>query len=113
MINAYPGQDRAGAAPIANPAIATNYSASKICAGGSDMNLVFSSPGITVLDYPDADSIEIVDKRYDRMTFVRGEVAHRFRAEFEVLSGQEPDLEAYETMIRSFEPPVTYALSFH
>ena len=77
------------------------------------MNVVFNSPGIYVIDYPDSDSVEIVDKRYDRMTFVRGAVAHRFRAEFETLAGQEPDLEAFETMIRSFEPPVTYALSVH
>ena len=77
------------------------------------MNVVFNSPGIYVIDYPDSDSIEIVDKRYDRMTFVRGEVAHRFRAEFDSLAGQETDLEDFETMIRSFEPPVTYALSIH
>lgn len=77
------------------------------------MNVVFNSPGIYVIDYPDADSIEIVDKRYDKMTFVRGEVAHRFRSEFQSLVGQEPDLEAFESLIRSFEPPVTYALSYH
>jgi len=77
------------------------------------MNVVFNSPGIYVVDYPDTDSIEIVDRRYDRMTFVRGEVAHRFRAEFVNLAVQEPDLEEFETMIRSFEPPVTYALSYH
>ena len=77
------------------------------------MNVVFNSPGIYVIDYPDEDSIEIVDKRYDRMTFVRGETAHRFRAEFESMAGQEPDLDEFESMIRSYEPPVTYALSLH
>ena len=77
------------------------------------MNVVFNSPGIYVIDYPDTDSVEIVDRKFDKMAFVRGEVAHRFRAEFEALAGQEPDLEAFETMIRSFEPPVTYALSYH
>lgn len=77
------------------------------------MNVVFNSPGIYVVDYPDTDSVEIVDRRYERMAFVRGEVAHRFRAEFNTLAGQEPDLETFEAMIRTYEPPVTYALSLH
>jgi len=67
------------------------------------MNVVFSSPSYQVLEYPEQDAIELVDKIRAIGTLIQGEMAAGFRASLMNLSAQEPSAEDVDDLIGTYD----------
>ena len=67
------------------------------------MNLVFSSPSYQVLEYPEQDAIELVDKVRATGTLIQGAMAAGFRASLLDLSTQEPSAEDVDDLIGTYD----------
>ncbi len=63
------------------------------------MEVVFSNPLIYVIDYPSHDAVELFDLRSGRVGFMMGDIAHKFRHEFDDLLASQPETEAFEDFI--------------
>jgi hypothetical protein len=71
------------------------------------MQVVFSNPLIYVIDYQAHGAIEFVDRRSGRVGLMLGDVAHKFRHEFEDLMASEPELDAFEDLIDHYSAFMT------
>lgn len=67
------------------------------------MNVVFSSPSYQVLEYPEQDAIELVDKVRATGMLIQGAMAAGFRASLLDLSTQEPSVEDVDDLIGSYD----------
>lgn len=67
------------------------------------MHVVFSSPSYQVLEYPELDAIELVDKIRATGTLIQGVMAAGFRASLLDLSAQEPSTEEVDDLIGTYD----------
>ena len=67
------------------------------------MNVVFNSPSYQVLEYPEQDAIELVDKQRATGALIQGAMAAGFRASLLDLSTQEPTAEDVEELIGQYD----------
>jgi len=67
------------------------------------MNVVFSSPSYQVLEYPEQDAFELVDKIRAIGTLIQGEMAAGFRASLLNLSTQETSEEDVDDLIGTYD----------
>ena len=67
------------------------------------MNVVFSSPRYQVLEYPEQDAIELVNKIRSIGTLIQGDIAAGFRASLLDLSTQQPSAEEVDELIGNYD----------
>lgn len=67
------------------------------------MQLVFNSPLIYIVDYPQQNAVEVVDRRLNAGTLMRDGAADRFRRDFSELMSHEPSMEDVEEFIDGYE----------
>jgi hypothetical protein len=76
-------------------------------------SVVFDSPMMYVIDYPQQDAIEIVDKRSGRVGIVRGALARRFRHDFGILLSHQPEAEEFEDFIDAYDAVMNQSALLH
>ena len=77
------------------------------------MEVVFSNPFIYVIDYPAQDAVELFDRRSGRVGLMMGDVAHKFRHEFDDLLASQPEAEAFEDFIDHYRAILTQSAVRH
>lgn len=77
------------------------------------MEVVFSNPLIYVIDYPAYDAVELFDRRSGRVGLMLGDVAHKFRHEFDDLLAGEPGLDSFDEFIDHYSAFLTQSVVKH
>jgi hypothetical protein len=77
------------------------------------VQMMFNHPLMYVIDYPDENAVEMLDKRAGRMGYVQGEVAERFRHEFGIFLAEDRDEEQLEEFIDAHSAMLTLPASRH
>lgn len=77
------------------------------------MRIVFNNPVLYVVDYPQVDAIEVIDKRKGLGMLMRDEAARRFRRDLTsfVEAGQE--VEDFDGFIDPYEALMTQPAVYH
>lgn len=77
------------------------------------MQVLFSNTLIYVIDYPVHGAIELMDRRSGRVGIMLGDMAHKFRDEFDDLMASEPELDAFEDLIDHYSAFLTQSVVKH
>lgn len=77
------------------------------------MQVLFSNPLIYIIDYPAHDAVEVFDRRMGKVGVMIGDVAHKFRHEFDDLIASEPELDAFEDFIDHYSAFLTQSVVKH
>ncbi len=77
------------------------------------MEVVFNSPTLYVVTYPDRDGVEVIDKRKGRGAFMSGGTAQRFRRELVEVVAQQGGPEAVDEVVEHFDALLTQPAVLH
>lgn len=67
------------------------------------MHIVYSSPRYSVVEYPEQNGIELINRERGMGAFIQGDVAVAFRASMEGTIGETPTEEEVDEFIGDFE----------
>ena len=79
----------------------------------SDMRIVFNNPVLYVVDYPQVDAVEVIDKRKGLGMLMRDETAQRFRRELSSIVEAAEQVEDFDSFIDQYEALMTQPAVYH
>jgi hypothetical protein len=79
----------------------------------SAMRIVFNNPVLYVVDYPQLDAVEVIDKRKGFGMLMRDETAQRFRRELTHIVEAEAEGEEFDSFIDQYEALMTQPAVYH
>lgn len=77
------------------------------------MRIVFNNPILYVVDYPQLDAIEVIDKRKGLGMLMRDETARRFRRELTSFVEAAQEVEDFDSFIDPYEALMTQPAVYH
>ena len=77
------------------------------------MNIIYSSDNYYVVEYPAQHGFELVDKRTQRGTFFRGDVAERFAQSMQEAVAGEATVEHVDEFLGNFGVLLDLPLVYH
>lgn len=77
------------------------------------MKVVYNSDHYSVVEYPTVEAYELVDKASGFGTFLRGDVAARFRESMGLVIANQPSIDEFDEFLGSYEPWMTQKLTLH
>lgn len=77
------------------------------------MRVVYSSSHYYVVEYPAQEAFELVDKESGFGTFIRGDVAARFRESMGIVIAKEPSIDEIDEFLGNYEPWMTQKVVVH
>lgn len=77
------------------------------------MRIVFNNPILYVVDYPQLDAIEVIDKRKGLGMLMRDETARRFRRELTSFVEVAQEVEDFDGFIDPYEALMTQPAVYH
>lgn len=77
------------------------------------MNIMLNNPVLYVVDYPNVDAVEVIDKRRGVGMLFRDEAARRFRQELRELSASATEMGDFENWIADYDTLMTQPAIYH
>ena len=77
------------------------------------MRIVFNNPVLYVVDYPQLDAVEVIDKRKGMGMLMRDETAKRFRRELTSLVEAAEEVEDFDGFIDQYGALMTQPAVYH
>lgn len=77
------------------------------------MRIVFNNPVLYVVDYPQLDAVEVIDKRKGVGMLMRDETARRFRRELTSVVEAAQAVEDFDSFIDQYEALMTQPAIYH
>ncbi len=77
------------------------------------MNIMLNNPVLYVVDYPNVDAVEVIDKRRGVGMLFRDEAARRFRQELRELSASATAMDDFENWIADYDTLMTQPAIYH
>ncbi|HOY02243.1 hypothetical protein [Zoogloea sp.] len=77
------------------------------------MNIMLNNPVLYVVDYPNVDAVEVIDKRRGVGGLFRDEAARRFRQELRELSASATQMDDFENWIADRDALMTQPAIYH
>lgn len=77
------------------------------------MNIVLNNPVLYVVDYPNLDAVEVIDKRRGVGVLFRDGAARRFRQELHELSLSATEMDDFENWIADYDTLMTQPAIYH
>jgi hypothetical protein len=77
------------------------------------MAVIFNHPLMLVVDYPERNAVEMLDKRGARVGVMEGRLAERFRHDFGILLSTEPDTDQVEDFMDDYSGVLDQPVSRH
>ncbi|MBK6653468.1 DUF3567 family protein [Zoogloea sp.] len=77
------------------------------------MNIMLNNPVLYVVDYPNVDAVEVIDKRRGVGMLFRDEAARRFRQELRELSASATQMDDFENWIADRDALMTQPAIYH
>ncbi|MBP7443683.1 MAG: DUF3567 family protein [Zoogloea sp.] len=77
------------------------------------MNIMLNNPVLYVVDYPNVDAVEVIDKRRGVGMLFRDEAARRFRQELRELSASTTEMDDFENWIADYDTLMTQPAIYH
>lgn len=77
------------------------------------MRIVFNNPVLYVVDYPQFDAVEVIDKRKGMGMLMRDETAQRFRRELSTVVEEAEEAEDFDGLIDQYGALMTQPAVYH
>jgi hypothetical protein len=77
------------------------------------MNVVLNNPVLYVVDYPNVDAVEVIDKRRGVGVLFRDEAAQRFLRELRDVASAATEMDAFEIWIEDYGTLMTQPAVYH
>lgn len=77
------------------------------------MNVVLNNPVLYVVDYPNVDAVEVIDKRRGVGVLFRDETAQRFLRELRDVASAATELDDFEIWIEDYGTLMTQPAVYH
>ncbi len=77
------------------------------------MNVVLNNPVLYVVDYPNLDAVEVIDKRRGVGTLFRDAAAQRFRQELRDVAASATEMDDFENWIADYGSLMTQPAIYH
>lgn len=77
------------------------------------MNVVLNNPVLYVVDYPNLDAVEVIDKRRGVGVLFRHEAAQRFRRELRDMASSATEMDDFEVWIADYGTLMTQPAVYH
>ncbi|HMV55251.1 MAG TPA: DUF3567 family protein [Rhodocyclaceae bacterium] len=77
------------------------------------MRIVFNNPVLYVVEYPQVDAVEVIDKRKGLGMLMRDETARRFRREFSDVVEVAEEADDFGDFIDQYEALMTQPAVYH
>lgn len=77
------------------------------------MRIVFNNPVLYVVEYPQLDAVEVIDKRKGLGMLMRDETARRFRRELNDVVEADEEEQDFDEFIDRYEALMTQPAVYH
>ncbi len=77
------------------------------------MNVVLNNPVLYVVDYPNVDAVEVIDKRRGVGVLFRDEAAQRFLSELRDVASAATEMDDFEIWIADYGTLMTQPAVYH
>lgn len=77
------------------------------------MRIVFNNPVLYVVEYPQLDAVEVIDKRKGVGTIMTAETAHRFKRELSDVMQAAEQMEDFDTFIGGYSALMNQPAVYH
>ncbi|MBT9499126.1 MULTISPECIES: DUF3567 domain-containing protein [Zoogloea] len=77
------------------------------------MNVVLNNPVLYVVDYPNVDAVEVIDKRRGVGVLFRDEAAQRFLRELRDVASAATEMDDFEIWIADYGTLMTQPAVYH
>lgn len=77
------------------------------------MNMVFSGETYQVLEYPEINAFELLDRAHSTGALIQGDVASAFRENLLNLFAFNPTEEAFDEMLGGYKSLMNWPVCFH
>ncbi|WP_079433921.1 DUF3567 family protein [Zoogloea sp. LCSB751] len=77
------------------------------------MNVVLNNPVLYVVDYPNLDAVEVIDKRRGVGALFRDEAAQRFRRELRDVASSATEMDDFEVWIADYGSLMNQPAIYH
>jgi hypothetical protein len=77
------------------------------------MNVVLNNPVLYVVDYPNVDAVEVIDKRRGVGVLFRDEAAQRFLRELRDVASAATEMDDFEIWIEDYGTLMTQPAVYH
>lgn len=77
------------------------------------MHVLYSSPRYHVIEYPDYDGLELINKQIGFGTFIQGDAASMFRASLASVIAKDPTSDSVDDFLGEFDDLMLQPSVYH